>query len=350
MTLLRLGIIGAGSIVAQKHLVALAEVPEISVVALCRRNLGELQKLADRFRIPGRHTDYHNLLGDPNIDAVLIATGPAVQPEIVLSAVVAGKHVFAEKPLATTAAQARAMADALQRSPVYSQVGFNKRFYYGYRTARQLIRAGEIGTPTGFHARFWFQPGRADPLLHNGIHFFDLARFFMGPAAEVLARRAERQAATAAETWAVSLRFANGAVGNLLLSSLASWDYVNEHVDLVGSNHNAVTVENGRVIRVFRRDGEKRAQLCENTLSAHWWSGNEEQGFTVQLRVFARAALHGPGALDTEDLGSLAARAEDGLRALELLEAVRESAAKGQSISLPVRAVEEDRAMPSALH
>jgi predicted dehydrogenase len=140
-------------------------------------------------------------------------------------------------------------------------------------------------------------------------------------------------------------------VGNLLLSSLASWDYVNEHVDLVGSNHNAVTVENGRVVRIFRREGEKRAQLCENTLSAHWWSGNEEQGFTVQLRAFARAALNGPGAaLDTDDLGSLAARPEDGIRALELLEAVRESAAKGQSILLPVRGVEEDRAMPSARH
>ena len=80
-------------------------------------------------------------------------------------------------------------------------------------------------------------------------------------------------------------------MGNLLLSSLASWDYVNEHVDLVGSNHNALSVENGRVVRVFRRDDEGRAQLCENTLSAHWWSGNEEQGFTGQFRAFAQAVV-----------------------------------------------------------
>lgn len=353
MTLLRLGIIGAGSIVAQKHLVALAEVPEITVVALCRRNVGELQKLADRFRIPRRYTDYHHLLSDPDIDAVLIATGPAAQPEIAVSAVLAGKHVFAEKPMAITVTEARAMAEALRRSPVRFQIGFNKRFYYGYRTARQLIRAGELGTPTGFHARFWFQPGRADPLLHNGIHFLDLARFFMGPVEEVVARRAEPQAipATEAETWAVSLRFGSGAVGNLLLSSLASWDYVNEHVDLVGSNHNVVSVENGRVIRVFRRDDERRAQLCENTLSAHWWSGNEEQGFAVQFRVFAQAVLNGPGVtLEHEDLAPLAAGPEDGLRALELLEAVRESAAKGESVSLPVGGVERTHSAPSALH
>jgi predicted dehydrogenase len=337
MNQLRLGIIGAGSIVAKKHLLALAEVPEISVAGLCRRDAGELRVLADRFRIPGRYTDYRDLLSDPYIDAVLVATGPAAQPGIVVDAVVAGKHVFAEKPMAATSAEARAMAEVIQRSPVHFQIGFNKRFYYGYRTARQAIRAGEIGAPTGIHARFWFQPGRADPLLHNGIHFLDLARFFMGPVAEVFARKAQPEAVPGSrgETWAVSLRFTSGAVGNLLISSLASWDHVNEHVDLVGSNHSTVSVENGRVVRVFRRSDEKRAQLHENTLSAHWWSGNEEQGFTVQFRVFARAILDGCGALDRDDLGSLAAGAEDGVRAIELLEAMGESAAKGGSVSMP---------------
>jgi predicted dehydrogenase len=213
------------------------------------------------------------------------------------------------------------------------------------------MRAGELGTPTGFQARFWFQPGRAAPLLHNGIHFLDLAQFFMGPVREVLARTAEPRpsSATTPGTWAVSLRFDGGAVGNLLLSSLASWDYVNEHVDLVGSNHNALSVENGRVVRVFRHDDERHTQLCENTLSGHWWSGNEEQGFTGQFRVFAQAVLrarHEP--LGPDDPGLLAAGPEDGVRALELLEAVRESAADGRSVTLPVHGPVEVATMPSA--
>ena len=86
---------GAGSIVAKKHLLALAEVPEIVVAGLCRRDAGELQMLADRFRVPRRYTDYRDLLSDPGIDAVLVATGPAAQPEIVRAAAAAGKHVFA---------------------------------------------------------------------------------------------------------------------------------------------------------------------------------------------------------------------------------------------------------------
>jgi predicted dehydrogenase len=345
MNQVRLGIIGAGSIVATKHLLALAEVREIAVVGVCRRDAGALRALADRFRIPRRYTDCDDLLADGDIDAVLVATGPVAQPSIVLRAIAAGKHVFAEKPMAATAAHARAMADALRPSAVHFQLGFNKRFYYGYRSARRLIRAGELGTPTALQGRFWFQPGRADPLLHNGIHFLDLARFFMGPVEEVFARRAkpETVAGSDADAWAVSLRFTSGAVGNLLISSLASWDYGSEHMDLVGSNHTVVSVENGRVIRVFRRSDENQAQLRENSLSGHWWSGNEEQGFTVEFRVFAQSILNGRWT-EREDAGE-AAGAEDGVEALELLEAVRESGARHHSVSLPVA----DRSVRSAM-
>jgi predicted dehydrogenase len=353
MTPLRLGIVGAGSIVAKKHLLALAEVPEIAVTGLCRRDAAALQVLADRFRIPKRYTDYRDLLEDPGVEAVLIATGPAAQPEIAMAAAVAGKHVFAEKPMAATASQARAMAEAIQRAAVYCQIGFNKRFYHGYRTARLLIRDGELGTPTGIQGRFWFQPGRADPLLHNGLHFLDLVRFLVGPVDEVFARKAEPEAipAGATETWVVSLRFHSGAVGNLLISSLASWDYTNEHVDIMGSNHSVASVENGRVLRLFRRKDGNRAELQENTLSAHWWSGNEEQGFTGQLRIFAQAVLTGRGVVtDHDDLGFLAAGPEDGVRALELLEAVRASAAEGRSLALPVGDAEATRRSPLVRH
>jgi len=95
------------------------------------------------------------------------------------------------------------------------------------------------------------------------------------------------------ECLSISLSFATGAVGNLLLSSQASWDYLNEHVDLIGSNHTVLSVENGRQVRVFQRGDKPVSQLYENTLSVHWWSGNEEQGFTPQLRAFAHRILQG---------------------------------------------------------
>jgi predicted dehydrogenase len=220
----RLGFIGAGAFVERNHLLAVAEVPELAVVAVCRRDAGRLAALADRFRIPKRYTDYRDLLADPEIEAVLIATGPASQPDIALAAVAAGKHVFAEKPLAETSAQARRLAQAAAGAAVQVQVVFNKRLYPGDRRAKRLIGDGELGVPSGISARFWFQPGRADPLLHNGLHFLDLVQFLMGPATEVQAWRAvvAGDGSPGGETMAVSLRFGGGAVGTLLLSSLAS--------------------------------------------------------------------------------------------------------------------------------
>jgi predicted dehydrogenase len=81
----------------------------------------------------------------------------------------------------------------------------------------------------------------------------------------------------------------------------------------------------------------------KNSLSGHWWSGNEEQGFTVEFRVFAQSILNGRWT-EREDAGE-AAGAEDGVEALELLEAVRESGARHHSVSLPVA----DRSVRSAM-
>lgn len=337
MDQIRLGIIGAGPIVEKKHLPALAEVREIAVVAACRRNSDHLNHLADRFRIPDRYTDYRALLDDGRIDAVLIATGPPAQTQIAIEAAAAGKHIFVEKPVAETAAAAREICEAAKAANVRLQVGFNKRFYPGYRQAKQLIQNGELGAVSGIHARFWFQSGRRDPLLYNGIHFFDLVQFFLGPATNVFARRGVEPSAPAGggETIAVSLEFAGGGVGNLLVSSLASWDYPNEHVDIVGSNQAALSVDNGR-LRVFRRGEGRPAETYENTISVHWWSGHDEQGFAPQLRLFAQRIRDGvnPLAAGWED-DDMAPGPRAGVASLLLLEAVTASLAEGRLVPVP---------------
>jgi predicted dehydrogenase len=332
MDQITLGIIGAGPIVEKKHLPALAEVREINVVAACRRNAEALHQLAERFRIPARYTDYRDLLQDERIDAVLIAAGPPAQAQIVADAARAGKHILVEKPLAESSAEAAAMADAARRANVYFQVGFNKRFYYGYQQARRVIEQGELGRLSGIDARFWYQGGRRDAMLHNGIHFLDLVQFFAGPVTTLCARRSRTtENGGAGETLALALTFEGGAVGSLLLSSLASWDYPNERVDIVGSNAGALSVENGRQLRVFRRGEGRPAEQFENTMSVHWWSGHDEQGFASQLRFFARRIIEGARAGDA----SPAAGAREGIASLALVEAVRQSLDAGGPVAVP---------------
>jgi myo-inositol 2-dehydrogenase/D-chiro-inositol 1-dehydrogenase len=323
--------------VEKKHLPALAEVPEIAVAAVCRRTEAALVKIADRFRVPKRYLDYRALLDDRDIDAVLVATGPDSQPQILRDAAAAGKHVLVDKPLAATSADAQAILTAVRAAGIRCQVGFNKRYYAGYRRARMLMDSGTIGRPTGLSARFWYQPGRRDGLLYNGIHFLDLIAFFAGPVSGLSAYRTALPAqngAPAADTVAITFT-AGSAVGTVLLSSAASWDYLNEHLDLVGGDQGVLSVDNGRVLRVFGRDEPQACRTFENTLSVHWWSGNDEQGFTPQLRVFAQRVLGlTPSPADLA-LHPLAAEAEDGLRSLLVLEALRRSLAGAGHVDVP---------------
>lgn len=336
MEQLRLGIIGAGPIVEKKHLPALAEVPEIAVVTVCRRSEQPLRQLAGRFRIPKWCTDYRDVLDDREVDAVLIASGPESQPAIIKDAAAVKKHVFVDKPMADSAAQARDIAAAVRAAGIHLQIGFNKRFYYGYREAKRLLEAGELGPLSAVSARFWYQAGRRDPLLYNGIHFLDLTEFFAGRVGHVFARSHAMPSANGGpgmETLAISMVTDGGVVANLLLSSAASWDFINEHVDLIGAGQGALSIENGRQLRVFRKETAAASRLHENTLSVHWWSGHDEQGFAPQLRVFAGHALgrDRPGAA-TDPPTARAAGVEEGIRSLAVLEAIRRSLAQGASV------------------
>ncbi len=315
-----LGVIGCGNITEFRHLPAIvSEVPELDLKALCNRSEHNLHHLGNRYRVAhdDRYTDYHELLDRDDIHAILIAASPAANFEIVLEAAKARKHVFVEKPMAETAEQARMMVESVERAGVKFQVGFNKRYYYAYRKAFELIRDGDIGVPTGVSARFWFPPSRrAIPprkqvVSQNGIHVLDLVQFFIGPACEVFAReQVEKDRVTISAT----LAFQSGAVGSVLLSSCASWSYPNERLDVVGSNGCCLSAENGRRVALFVDD--KPSLHFEETISAHWLTGHKEAGFALQLQAFAHSIQTG----NSTEVGL-----QDGLRSIMLAEAMEHS-------------------------
>src|SRR5262249_15708973 len=157
-------------------------------------------------------------------------------------------------------------------------------------------------------------------MLHNALHFFDLVHFLVGPVTEVFARKynlPEDPRALSPETVCISMGFEKGVGGNLLFSSLASWDYPNEHVDIVGSNQNALSIENGKRLYVYLKGETQPTQLYENTLSVHGWSGNEEQGFVPQLQAFAKIILcRTDSPSNPDDLCRFIAQADDGIQSL----------------------------------
>ena len=165
----RVAIIGAGWM-GRAHATAFRTVPmvfgrapAVPVLAVIADVNAEAAKaLAEEFGVARWTTDWREVLADPGVDVVDITTPNDVHPAIAIAAAEAGKHVYCEKPLANTAAEARAMTEAAEKAGVVTLVGFNYLKNPGQGFAREIIDKGEIGTVNLFRGTF-DQDFMADP-------------------------------------------------------------------------------------------------------------------------------------------------------------------------------------------
>ena len=198
METVRLGVVGLGWFGG-----VLAESARSSgvadVVACYARTEGTRAAFAEKHgaRAVG---DLDEMLGDPNVDGVLVATPHSTHADIAVRAADAGKHVFVEKPLTLTVADTERVAEAAARAGVVVQVGHNRRRQPANRKIKEMIDGGELGAVLqldGMHT----SPGghkpdlpewRKDPaecpfggMTALGVHTVDTFNYFIGSAKKV---------------------------------------------------------------------------------------------------------------------------------------------------------------------
>ncbi len=144
MSTIDVGVVGIGFGQAA-HVPAFRMHPGCRVRAICATSLGRAQDVAERLEIPRAYGDWREMVSDPRIDAVSIATPPAIQTEVALRAIEAGKAVFAEKPLAATAEQAASMNAAARERGVAHMVDFGFPELPAWKLARQLLHQDKLG-------------------------------------------------------------------------------------------------------------------------------------------------------------------------------------------------------------
>ena len=142
----RVAIIGTG-FGERVLLPAFRELPGVDVAAICATKEANVRKLVRKHGIRVGYHDWRNLLEDPQIEAVVIATPPAVQPEIAIAALHAGKNVFCEKPLALSGPVAAQMASAARLSRLAAMVDFEFPEIGVWRKAKEILDSGSIGRP-----------------------------------------------------------------------------------------------------------------------------------------------------------------------------------------------------------
>mgnify|MGYP001795455983 CR=1 FL=1 len=243
--MLKVGILGAGRI-AGVHAEAITGHKSSTLVAVSDFYPEAAERLAGEYGCAARATD--DIIADPGIDAVLIATSTDTHSDLIEAAAAAGKAVFCEKPVDLSLERARACQAAVAKTGTPVMIGFNRRFDPSFATLQAAVAAGEIGAPELLTLTSHDPaPPPVDYIKVSGglfrdmmIHDFDMANFIMGEApvrvSAVGSSLVDRAigAAGDVDTAAVTLTYAGGQIAVIKNSRRASYGY-DQRVELLGS-------------------------------------------------------------------------------------------------------------------
>lgn len=186
MERIRCGVIGLGWF-GEYHVDALQQLPLVDVVAVCTRTESRLKEIADRYGVPRTTTDYHDLLTDGDIDMVTVVTHIQDHAKPTMDALRAGKHVFVEKPMASSVEECDQIIAEAEKSDRCFMVGHICRFDTVYALAKEEIDAGNLGTIISMHARRNLAKSitaglmnKISALFGDGVHDLDLMLWYTG--------------------------------------------------------------------------------------------------------------------------------------------------------------------------
>jgi predicted dehydrogenase len=316
---MRVALLGAGNIARWAHLPSLREIPGVTLHAVCSANGARGKSYAARFGAAYCCSSYDEILQDPEIDVVLIATRNRFHAPQALAALQAGKHVFLEKPMALTEEECRSLCRAEETTGKYLAVGFNRRFAPFYVQLKQHLmrRSGpavlncRVNSP-GVSGTHWAtDPSMGGAILGEGCHFVDLFYWLLEAEPTTVAAfslPSDKAAPIGRDNLTASFRFTDGSIGNLTYCTVGSKTSGGERVEAFAPG---VGVASEDFRRLVVRTGIRRRKT---RLFA-------DRGYADQMRSFVASIRGGK---------SPAVTARDGARAtitcLRMLEAARTAA------------------------
>ena len=146
---MKLGIVGAGFFGQLAHIANYHEIEDCHIVAIASGRPLLRQKVADRYNIPRTYASHHELLADPEVEAIIAVTGRPQTGPVALDCLTAGKPLLTEKPMASTVEQAEKLANIARSKKLTYTVGYMKRYDQGVQNAKsildELVKTGELG-------------------------------------------------------------------------------------------------------------------------------------------------------------------------------------------------------------
>ena len=351
MTEIRIGIVGGGYM-GKAHAAAYAAVGAVFETNLrpvlemvCATSEASAQRYRERFGFKRCTTDWRDLVGDPAIDAVVIASPQGTHRAIAEAAFARGLPVFCEKPLGATLEESRAMLEAAQAAGAIHMCGFNYIRTPASQFAYQLVQQGRIGAPTYFRGEHtedffadpdaphtWRCEGMANGCMGDlAPHMINGARRLMGPierlsaVVETVHKTRGNKPVTNDDQAQMMVEFESGVQGHIHVSRIATGRKMGYSYEIHGTKGMIIfDGEDQNALRLYLREGPEAEQGFRKILTgpAH-----------PDYAAFCQGPGHGTGYQD-----QIIIEAKDFLTAIETKTNVWPTFAEGMEVNRVVKA------------
>ena len=326
------GLIGTGRIADERILPAIKTFAGNRLVGVVSRDPARAKSFAEKFGAEHAYTRYEDLLSNPDVTVVAIHTPNSLHAEQAIAAARAGKHVFCDKPMATSVADAERMVAACDKAGVKLGVNFHNRFMPSFIDARKIVQSGEIGKVNLaiIEASPGARPGgrlgswRVDPQLAGlgttmsiGTHIYDILRYILASEIESVTSFFDTPRNVMEQVNLSTFKFANGVMVHANVNENIPYplnDFV-IHGDkgrIVGRGLTRSRASG--VLEVTTTDGKTR-RIEYPVMNAH----------EACVHGFSRVLLEG---------GEPSASGLDGLRSTQLTESMARSAWDGVHVRI----------------
>ena len=348
-------IVGSTGVIGQTHIDAIKEIDNCRLVGVTARRQELVRQQASDLKVL-HYASLDEVLEDPDVDALIIATPHPSHLDITLRAFQAGKHVLVEKPMAVTPSEADAMVAAARRSGRKLGVLFNNRFRADVIKMRELLLDGTIGEI--YHASLvtamfrtqdyydrlewrgtWAQEG-GGVLINQGIHHLDLFQWLVGmPRSVISVNKTYKHKIEVEDYVSAIFQYDSGMAATVHCNTVQAPG--RQRLEIWGER--AGVVLDGRNLTVHRLETPVQ-QFIDTDRTFEFVSPNaavEAMSFepfggthAPAIEDFARAVIEGRDPFVT---------GEDGQRSQELIAAMTLASYKGERVDLPVDRDEYDR-------
>jgi 1,5-anhydro-D-fructose reductase (1,5-anhydro-D-mannitol-forming) len=326
------GLIGTGRIADERILPGIKSHPGNDLVAVVSRDGKRANAFAEKFGAQHAYTSYEDMLGNPDVTVVAIHTPNSQHAEQIIAAARAGKHVFCDKPMTTSAADAEHALRECEKAGVRLGMNFHNRFMPPFIETRQIIESGDIGEIhlVQMEASPGARPGgrlgtwRLDPAIAGlgttysiGVHIYDILRYLLASEVGMVSAFFDTPRGVMEETNVALLRFSGGILAQLSVHENSPFPH-NDFV-IYGSKgritgRGLTRSRAGGVLEVVTGNGDARTSECP-AINAHGACIAAWSDALLEGREFVPSGI-------------------DGLRSAQLTDAMARSARDGVHVRL----------------